>query len=139
MFLVALVTATGLVAGVTAPSPAVASISGCSVDVDPDWIFEPEGDGWITPWYRASGCGEVTLRWEGWFGTTDECAIFRLQTVNDGEIVDRPWIGPLCGIGNMAELKRNVTDNRRLRAEVRHFDFDFRQRRYAPSYGVLYY
>lgn len=120
-------------------SPATASIVGCSVEDDPDWIWEPEGDGWITPVYRASGCGEVTLRWDGWFGTTDECAIFHLWTYNDGEWISRPWIGPLCGIGNLALLKSNVSDNRRIRAEVRHFDFDYRQRRYAPSYGVLYY
>jgi hypothetical protein len=120
-------------------SSANASTVGCSIDFDPDWDFEPEGDGWLTPSYRASGCGEVTLRWEGWFGTKDECAIFRLRTYNNGEWVNRPWIGPLCGIGNLAELKANVSDNRLVRAEVRHFDFDFRNRTHAPSYGVLYY
>ena len=120
-------------------SPAGASTAGCSVDFDPDWHFDSAGDGWITPEYRASGCGEVTLRWEGWFGTSDECAIFHLWTYNDGHWISRPWIGPLCGIGNLAELKTGVSDNRRVKVEVRHFDFDYRKRAYAPSYGVLYY
>src|SRR5688572_10839427 len=120
-------------------APAQASTQGCSVDFDPDWDFESSGDGWITPEYRASGCGEVTLRWEGWFGTTDECAIFRLRTFNDGRWIYRPWIGPLCGLSNLAELKTGVSDNRRIRAEVRHANFTFRNRAHGPSYGVHYY
>lgn len=120
-------------------SPANASVSGCSVDDDPIWNWSYDAGGWLTNVHTASGCGEVTLRWDGWFGTTDECAIFHLWTYNNGEWISRPWIGPLCGIGNMALLKTNVSDGRRIKAEVRHYDFDYRQRRYAPSYGALFY
>lgn len=135
--LMALVAAVSLVAGVQ--TSATASTAGCSIDFDPIWNWEPEGDGWLTNTHIASGCGEVTLRWEGWFGTKDECAIFRLRTYNNGEWVLRPWVGPLCGIGNMAELKANVSDRRPVRAEVRHYNFAFRQRAHAPSYGIMYY
>lgn len=128
-----------LALGGVAASSAQALVA-CGRDNGLTMTYVPSSGNWKSYHaHRITGCrdGTVTVNWEGWTDTPDDCFYGRVRSYRNGETTFHPWRGPYCYLGQYP-LITGLPDGRQVRLEVKHMAGFLQTRDHVPHLTWTY-